>query len=127
MAAKFNALLGDVAQCGERKNLKPSGVGQDGSVPAHEFVQSAEVANQLIAWTEMQVIRVGKDHLCADGFEICGIECLDSGGGTDGHESWSFDFAVWSCENASARGRDGVLCEDLKFKRQESAFDRTKS
>ena len=56
----------DRAQPLEREHLKAARVGEDWPVPPHEPVQTAEIANQLVAGTQMQMIRVAENHLRAD-------------------------------------------------------------
>ena len=70
MRGEGHAFLPDLAQSRKRKNLKASAVGQDGSVPAHEPVQTAHRTHHLIARTQVQVIRVGKLDLAADVLEV---------------------------------------------------------
>src|SRR5216684_143633 len=40
---KINAVLGDFAQLGERKDLVTAAIGQDWSIPIHEAMQSAKM------------------------------------------------------------------------------------
>ena len=83
---ELDALLGYGAQGGEREDLESARVGEDRTVPAHELVQSAELAHQLVAGPQMQMIRVGEDHLRVHRPKIVGVQRLDRGERADRHE-----------------------------------------
>ena len=70
VAAKLDAVLAHGAQPLEREDLKATGVGEDRPIPSHEPMQSAEIANQLVARPQVQMIRVGENHLRADRAEV---------------------------------------------------------
>jgi hypothetical protein len=48
------------------KDLKPAAVRQDRAFPAHEPMQPAELAHQLTARTEIQMIGIAENDLRAD-------------------------------------------------------------
>ena len=58
MALKGHALFADLADAGEGKHLEPAAVGEDGLGPAHEAVQAARLADQVLAGAQVQVIGV---------------------------------------------------------------------
>ena len=70
MAVECDAFFRDLPQLRQRKNLESAAVGQDRSVPGHEFVQAAQVADQLVARTHVQMIRIGQLDLTADRLQI---------------------------------------------------------
>ena len=70
-----HALLLDLAQSRQREHLKSTGVGQHRAVPAHELVQTAHLANDLVARTNVQMIGVGQLDLAA---ELLEVERIDS-------------------------------------------------
>ena len=67
---KGYAFLLDLAQGRQRKHLKAAGVGQHRTVPAHEFVQTAHLLDDLVARPDVQMIGVGQLNLAAKLLEI---------------------------------------------------------
>ncbi len=107
VASEIDTVLVDCTQRLQREHLKSAGVGDDRPVPAHEPVEASQVADYLIAGTEMQVIGVGEDHPRAGGMDLRRIERLDGGEGADRHERRRFDGAVWCHEQARPRAPGG--------------------
>ena len=64
--AELDARIRDLAQRREAEDLIAAAVGEDRPVPAHEAVQAAELADELRARPQGQVVGVGEDDLCAD-------------------------------------------------------------
>ncbi len=64
---------------GEGKHLEPTEVGQHGARPVHELMQPAQIANDIIARTEMQVIRIRKNQGRACFLNLCGRQGFHSG------------------------------------------------
>ena len=58
MRLEVNALLLDLPERGERKDLKSAAVGQYRAAPAGEFVKPAHLPDQLVAGAHMEVIGV---------------------------------------------------------------------
>src|ERR1017187_8121074 len=56
MRPEGDSLLLDAAQLAEAENLESPAVGEDGAIPGHKFVQPAQVADQLVARPQIQVI-----------------------------------------------------------------------
>ena len=46
---ELDAVRGDLAQLGERKDLEAAGVGEHGARPAHELVHSAHTLDEFVA------------------------------------------------------------------------------
>ncbi len=84
--------------------MKAAGVGEDRPVPAHERVQPAHLADDLVAGAQVQVVRVAEDHLRAQGAEIVGVERLDRRQRAHRHERGRVDAPVRCGEDAGARG-----------------------
>ena len=84
----------DRSQRREREHLEAARVREDRPVPLHELVQSAELAHELVAGTQVQVIRVGEDHLRVHRAEVGGVERLDGGERAHRHERGRLDGAV---------------------------------
>ena len=70
MRGERHAFFLDLAQPRQRKDLKAAGVGQNGTVPRHEFVKPAHFFHDLVARAKMQVIGVGKLDLRTDVFQV---------------------------------------------------------
>jgi hypothetical protein len=73
---ELDAGLGDFSELREAEHLEAAGVGEDRPVPAHEAMQSAELAHQAVPRPEKQVIGVGEHDLGAGGAEVIGPERL---------------------------------------------------
>ena len=73
----------------KREDLEAAGVGQDRAVPRHERMEPAEVADQLVAGPEMQVVRVTEQNLGAEAAHLERVERLDGSFRPDGHEDGS--------------------------------------
>ena len=54
-----------LVELGEGKYLKSAAVGEDGSIPVHELVQTARLFYHVVARAHIQVIGVGKNYLAA--------------------------------------------------------------
>ena len=112
--AEEHALVGDLAEVAQAEDLESAGVGEDGARPGHEFVQPAELADQLVAGPQEQVIGVGEDDL---GVELAGQialhDAFDRGLRADGHEDGRFDDAVRGVDQTGASA--GVGADGLEF------------
>ncbi len=109
-----DAVVPDVAEFREAENLKTPTVREDRSIPSHEAVQPAEVADEFAARPQVQVVGVAKDDLGADFKEVDGGDGLDRSLGADGHEDRGLDGAVKRLEPAAAGRRRGVGLEELE-------------
>ena len=65
MRAEGDAVFGQLAQLGQRHDLKAAAIGQDRAGPAHEFVQAAEPRHPFGAGPQHQVIGVAEDDVGA--------------------------------------------------------------
>ena len=114
VAAELDAVLDDRAQRLQGEHLKAAGVGEDRTVPAHERVQAAQLAHDVVAGAQVQMVGVGEDHLRAERAEIVGVERLDGGERADGHERRRLHAAVRRGEDAGARAPS--WCSTVKLK-----------
>src|SRR4029450_9002688 len=105
--AELDAGFGDLSELRETEHLKSAGVGQDRAVPAHEAVESAELANQIVSGPEKQMVRVGEHDLGAGGGELVGPERLHGGVTADRHEERRLDAAVRGRQAPGAGGAVG--------------------
>ena len=55
---EIDALLFDPAQSGKGEHLKSAGIREDWTVPGHEFMESADFADQFIPGADVQVVGV---------------------------------------------------------------------
>ena len=104
MGVELDSFLADLAELGEREDLKAAAVGEDRSVPGHEAMQAAHGLDQLISGSDVQVISVGQLDLAADGFEIGrGERALDGALGADIHKDRRLYAAVRRVKDAAPR------------------------
>ena len=95
MAVEGHTLLRDLPQLRQRKNLESAAVGQNRFFPGHELVQAAQVADQLITGTHVQMIGVGQLDLTADCLQILRRErALDGRLRADIHKHRRLDRAA---------------------------------
>jgi hypothetical protein len=109
VAPEVHAVLIDVAQSFEGEDLKSTGIGEDRSVPLHELVQAPELANQLVAGTEVQVVGIRQDHLRAHRVQVVGVEGLDGCERADRHEGRRLHHTMWRVEARRACAALGLL------------------
>ena len=72
-------------------------------------MQAAQLADQLVARAEVQVVRVAEDDLRAERAHLDGVERLDGRLRSDGHEHRRLDLAMRGAQHACARGTVGRL------------------
>ena len=70
VALEFDALLVDATKACEREHLEAAGIGQQRAIPCHELVKAAELLDDVLAGTDVQVVGVREDDLRAHGFQI---------------------------------------------------------
>src|ERR1700746_1906096 len=64
--AKLNAFLCYFAQIAKTENLKAPGVGEDRTVPRHEFLRVAKPANGVHTGTKIEMISIVQQNLNAE-------------------------------------------------------------
>src|SRR5262249_37854627 len=79
-------------------------VGEDGPVPAHEAVEAAQLAHQLVPRPEEEMVGVRQHDLSAGGADVGGREALHRAERGHRHEGGRVDGAVGGAEATSARG-----------------------
>lgn len=84
------AVFFDFAQAAQAKDLKTTGVGENGPLPAHELMQAAQRADPLVSRTKIEVVGIPKDDLRAQFLENVLGNGFDRSGRTAGHESRRF-------------------------------------
>ena len=63
VGGKGYPLFPDVAQLGQRKNLKPTAVRQNGAIPPGKAVKPSQLLDDFISGTKMKMVGVAKLHL----------------------------------------------------------------
>ena len=114
MRSEGDAFGGDFAQFAEAENLEAARVGEDGAGPGHKFVQAAELADQLMARTKIEMIGVREQNLDAEIFEVLLGLAFDGSGRAHGHKRRRVDYAVGRGEAAESR-TGGIGSEDFEF------------
>lgn len=104
MAVEGDTLLRDLTKLRQRKDLKSAAIRQDRFIPRHEFMQTAEVTDQLISGSHVQMVRVGQLDLTADALKILRRErALDGRLRADIHKHRRLNRTVRRREFAPAR------------------------
>jgi hypothetical protein len=78
-------------------------------------VQTAEISNQLVAGTKMEMIRVPENHRRADLTQVDGIERLYCRERPNGHERRRLDDAVRGRERSRSRGARLAVDRELEW------------
>ena len=103
VAAEGDALVVDPVDAGEREDLEPARVGEDGTVPSHEPVESAESLQDARARPQVEVIGVPEQDLDPRVAEFPGRERFHRSERPDGHEARGVDRAARQAERPGAR------------------------
>ncbi len=119
---KRSALVVDPGEPGEREDLEPAAVGQDGAVPVHEPVQPAKGLDHLAPGPQVEVVGVAQDDLGAGGRKLLGRHRLDRAERADRHEDRGLDRPVGGFENAGPRAAAGALVRDLEFEHGSTPY-----
>ena len=103
MGGEIHALLLDAAQLGQREYLESTAVGEGGACPSAEFLQTAQLVDQSVAGTEVEVVGIGQHDLAVYVPQIlCRDAALDGGTGGHVHKNGGFDLAVRGDQAAAA-------------------------
>ena len=69
---EINPLLLYLAEACKGEDLKSTGICQDRPVPIHKLMEAPHLLYDLISRTHMEMVRIGKLHLCPDLPQVCG-------------------------------------------------------
>ncbi len=94
MRTEADAFFRDLAEIAQGEDLEASGVGKQSAVPAHEAMQAAELADELVPGPEIEVIGVAQNDPRAQLFQRTLWNCLDRSLGADRHEDWGLHGSV---------------------------------
>src|SRR5262249_18334635 len=103
VGTKADALIGDFSKFGQTEYLITAGIGENGPVPGHEFVQTAQLANPLVAGTQIKVVGIAENDLRAEFFQRFVAEAFYRSLRAYGHENRRFDQAVRSGQSSAPR------------------------
>ena len=104
---ELDALFPDPPQVGEAPHLEAARVGQDGPVPGHEAMEATELAYQLGARAQEEMVGIGEHDLGAGRGEIGRGQALDRALRRHRHEGRRLDRAVRGAHPAEASGAVG--------------------
>ena len=108
-----HAFVINLAGLRQRENLESARVGQHGTRPLHEAMQSAQLGDEVIAGTEVEVIGVAQHERRTEVRHLRGRQRLDGGLCADGRENGRLEGAVrrGECPRAGAvvAGSDGEV------------------
>ena len=110
MTFERDAFFGQLSQIREAHDLKPTRIGQNRTVPIHEFVQSAQLRNALGRGTQHQVIRVAKQNVGTGFADTFGHHGLYGRRRTNRHERRRANIA------ARRRNKASTGCAVLRIK-----------
>ena len=112
-----DSLFGDLANLGEAPDLETSRIGQNRPRPVHEFVEAAHLADQFMAWPQVEMIGIRENDFGVEIFlDLPRHQAFNRRLGTDGHKYRGFDDAVGGMEQSGPRAGLGTL--SLEFEPQ---------
>ncbi len=111
--AEFHPGFPDFAQRPQAEHLKPAGIREDGTGPAHEAVQAAMGADDIGARPQHQVKGIAEDDVGAGVPQLGGADALDGAIGAHRHERRGFHLATGEGE-ATAPGA-AILIHELEL------------
>src|SRR5207253_2823713 len=94
---EMHALLCDLAEFHERKNLVAAAICQNRPIPIHKAVQSIKVPNYVESWSDKQVISIPENDLSVEFAKLARADSLDAALGSDRHERRRREHAVSRC------------------------------
>ena len=93
----------------QREDLKPAAVGQNRAVPCAEAVQPSRPFEDVRSGTQVEVVGVAQNDLCADLlFQIAVEDAFDAPDGAHGHEDRGLDRSVVGRDDARSGRASGV-------------------
>src|SRR5215468_1055111 len=94
MRAEIYSLLADLPEIAQAENLKTAGVCKQRSLPAHEFVESTQVAHQLVPGAQIEMVGVAENDLRAQLFQHILRNALHRSSSSHRHEDRRLHLAV---------------------------------
>src|SRR5262249_21366340 len=100
MRAEIYSLLADLPEIAQAENLKTAGVCKQRPLPAHEFVESTQVAHQLVPGAQIEMVGVAENDLRAQLFQHILRNALHRSSSSNRHKYRSLHLTV-RCDDAS--------------------------
>ena len=125
MGLEGDAILGNARQIAQAEDLETAAVGEDGQAPAHELVQPAEAADELVAGPQVEVIGVAEDDRGAAVEQIAGAQGFYGRLRAHRHEYRRVDDAVRRFQAPEAGLAARVATKDIKCQRHDQVSDPT--
>ena len=108
--AELGALLVQLAIVGKGEDLETTAVGQYGSLPTVELMQSADLFQDMSSWAEVKMIGVSEDDLRLDIVSQLGdMDTFHRPLRADRHEDGGFNEAMIGRDQARSRVRFGIV------------------
>ena len=98
----------DLTGAGEREDLEPSGVREDRTIPLHESMKTPEAPDELLAGSQVEMVRVREDDVRVHLVEILLSEAADTRARLHRHEYRGANVSVRRTEDTSACARLGT-------------------
>src|SRR5882724_11056198 len=117
MRAKRHTFFAHLCEITKTENLKAAGIGQERSVPAHEFVQTTQRADQLMSRTQVKMIGVPQNDVGIQFLEHILGHSFDRTNGSHRHKRWRFQRAVRGLYAAEPR------CASLSFNGERKSHE----
>src|SRR5882757_1125053 len=111
---KTHAFVRNFSQLGETENLKASGIGKNGAVPRHEFVEASHPPDQFVARTQIKMVGIAKNDFGAKFLKRFVAQSFDGRLRTDRHEERRFNCAVRRGQAAAASSPVGMKNGEVK-------------
>jgi hypothetical protein len=102
--AELDAILRHPPHRRQTEDLVPAAVGEQRMRPTDERVQPARAGDEIIARTQVQVIRVAEDDLGAEGLEVAVGDGLHRAARAHRHERRRLHDSVRRRQHAAPRG-----------------------
>ena len=113
MRAERHAFLRDLAQIAEAEHLEPAAVREDCTIPVHELVQAARLADELHTGPQEQMIRIRENDASTEILELIRRNALHRRLRADRHENRRLEAAVRRVDDSRTRARTLVLRDEL--------------
>ena len=91
---KAHAFIGNFSQLGKTENLEASGIGKNGAIPRHKFVEASHPPDQLMARTQIKMVGITKNDFGAEFLERFVAQAFYRRLRANRHEERRFNRAV---------------------------------
>ena len=115
---EMRPLLGNATQLREGKNLEATTVGEDRTIPPHELVQPAQLADDVQPRTHEKMVGVAEDNLRLQLPQFARTHRLHCPLCADRHKNRCANDPAARMQRPAARGRRGVSRRDIEANAQ---------